>query len=117
MISGSRGVIMENIKRSTDVASRNERARRALLQKRTTKARKLVIARAKEDESSAFTRACPRSLLNHSIVGRAESSESNSRFARSGIAGNLDPQSIVESDAKERERIFLLPPRVARAAS
>jgi len=28
-----------------------------------TTARKLVIARAKEDESSALTRACPRSLL------------------------------------------------------
>lgn len=60
--------------------------------------------RAKKDESSALARACPQSLLNHGIVGRAESSESNSRGART--AENLQPRSIVESDAKERERIF-----------
>lgn len=58
--------------------------------------------RVKKDESSA--RACPQSLLNHGIVGRAESSESNSREART--AENLQLRSIVESDAKERERIF-----------
>lgn len=58
--------------------------------------------RARKDESSA--QACPQSLLNHGIVGRAESSESNSRGART--AENLQLRSIVESDAKERERIF-----------
>lgn len=58
--------------------------RGALLYTETNDDDKKSRNRAKKDESSALARAYPQSLLNHGIVGRAESSESNSRGANSG---------------------------------